>query len=192
LAALLAAISPVAGGLGAGPRPPAPVDRWDPPDCGAIDLRITADGRWLYQGSPITRPAMVRLFASVLKREGSRTLLVTPVEKLEITVEDAPFQAVEMAVDEGPVGRSLSFRTDMDEVVTVGEAHALRFVAEAHGGLKPYVHVRRDLWARLTRPLAFDLLGLAETRQVEGVEQVGIHAGGRFWLVDPAVSDTPP
>src|SRR5262245_8546804 len=97
-----------------------PVERWNPPYCGEIDMRIAADGTWFYQKTPIGRPALVKLFASVLKREGDQHFLVTPVEKVGIAVDDAPFLAVEMKVTEGDAGRVLEFRTNVDEI---GRAH---------------------------------------------------------------------
>jgi hypothetical protein len=153
-------------------------------------MRIAADGRWFYMGTPITRPALVKLFASVLKMEDGRHLLVTPVEKLGIQVDDAPFSAVEMIVEEeGAVdgsARQISFRTNVDDVVMVDAQHRLRFDIGTDGGVKPYVHVRRGLWARLTRALAHELLALGEVRDVEGVAMFGVHAGGLFHAALPA------
>lgn len=181
LGRLMAALG---GGLSGGPRPLPPVERWNPPFCGDIDMRIAADGTWFYMGTPIGRPALVRLFSSVLWLEDGRYFLVTPVEKVGIGVEDAPFQAVEMASEGEGEARRLMFRTNVDEYVVVDEAHALSFGTDAAGGLKPYLHVRRGLKARLTRALTYDLLALGETRMFEGIAMFGIQAGGRFW---PAV-----
>jgi len=134
---------------------PPPVHLWDPAYCGEIDMRIAADGTWFYQGTPIGRPALVKLFASILKREGERYFLVTPVEKCGILVEDAPFMAVELQVDDGETGRQLCFRTNVDDWVVCGAGHPLRFEQDAAtGGLKPYIHVRSDLWAKVTRALS--------------------------------------
>ena len=134
-------------------RGPPPVEQWNPPFCGDIDMRIAADGTWFYQKTPIGRHALVKLFASVLKREGDKYFLVTPVEKVGIIVEDVPFLAVEMRVDRDDE-QILRFRTNMDEWIDAGPAHALRFEPEAEtGGLKPYLHVRRNLWAKVTRAL---------------------------------------
>ena len=131
-------------------RGPPPVEQWNPPFCGDIDLRIATDGTWFYQKTPIGRHALVKLFASVLKREGDKYFLVTPVEKLGIVVEDAPMLAVEMRQKDGNLG----FRTNMDEWIDAGPGHPLRFEPEPEtGGLKPYLHVRRDLWAKVTRAL---------------------------------------
>ncbi len=163
-----------------------PVERWDPPFCGELDMRIAADGTWFYLGTPIGRPALVRLFSSVLKREGDAYFLVTPVEKVLIRVEDAPFQAVEMQVDGAGDGRSIAFRTQVDDLLCVGPGHALRFERAAKDGLKPYVHVRRGLWARLTRALTYDLLALGEVRDVGGRAMFGIAAAGQFHPALPA------
>jgi hypothetical protein len=166
--------------LGANPGNIPPVERWNPPWCGEIDMRIAADGRWLYMGTPITRAPLVKLFASVLKMEEGRHLLVTPVEKLGIQVEDAPFSAVEMVVEGEGEGRQVSFRTNVDDVVSVDADHVFRFDIGADGGVKPYVHVRRQLWARLTRTLAHELLALGEVQDVAGVAMFGVQAGGMF------------
>src|SRR5690242_1477551 len=114
---------------------PPPVERWNPPFCGDIDMRIAADGTWFYQKTPIGRPALVKLFASVLKREGDKHFLVTPVEKVGIVVDDAPFVAVEMRAE----GGVLNFRTNVDDWVACDRDHALRFEPEKTGGLKPYL-----------------------------------------------------
>lgn len=175
------------GALGSGPaRGLPPVERWNPPFCGDLDMRIAGDGTWFYLGTPIGRPALVRLFSSVLKREGEDYFLVTPVEKVGITVEDAPLQAVEMAVDGDGDARSIAFRTRTDDLVTVGPDHPLRFARAANEGVKPYVHVRRGLWARLTRALTYDLLALGEVREIDGAAQFGVAAGGAFHVVAPA------
>ena len=166
-----------------------PVELWNPPFCGDLDLRIAADGTWHYLKTPIGRPALVKLFASVLKREGERYYLVTPVEKCVITVEDAPLLAVELNLEKPPGGQILHFRTNVDDWVACGSLHALRFEPQASGdGLKPYLHVRRDLWARVTRALFFDLVALGEERDVGGVRMFGIASGDAFFAMMPAAS----
>jgi hypothetical protein len=168
---------------------PPPVHLWNPPYCGDIDMRIAADGTWHYLKSPIGRPALVKLFASVLKREGDKYFLVTPVEKCGIAVEDAPFLAVEMRAEEAPEGRVLRFRTNVDDWVECGPDHALRFVPEpATGGLKPYLHVRRELWAKVTRALFYDLVALGEEREIEGRRMFGVASEGNFFVMAPADS----
>jgi uncharacterized protein len=166
---------------------PPPVERWDPPFCGDLDMRIGADGTWYYLKTPIGRPALVKLFASVLKREGDKYYLVTPVEKCGITVDDAPFLAVELKIEEPPSGRVLNFRTNVDDWVACGPQHALRFEPEPDtDGLKPYLHVRRDLWAKVTRALFFDLVELGEEREVEGRAMFGVVSMGAFFPMAPA------
>ena len=164
-----------------------PVERWNPPFCGDIDMRIAADGTWFYQKTPIGRPALVKLFASVLKREGDKHFLVTPVEKVGITVEDVPFLAVEMKVSSSDGCRILEFRTNVDDWVAAGPGHALRFEQQAaNGGLKPYLHVRRDLWAKVTRALFYDLVALGEERDVNGKAMFGVASGGAFFVMAEA------
>ena len=166
---------------------PPPVHLWNPPFCGDIDMKIAADGTWFYKKTPIGRPALVKLFASVLKREGEKYFLVTPVEKVGIVVDDAPFLAVEMKTSSGGNGRILEFRTNVDDWVAAGPAHALRFEPQAaNGGLKPYLHVRRDLWAKVTRALFYDLVALGEERDVDGKAMFGVESGGAFFVMADA------
>jgi uncharacterized protein len=170
----------------AGKGPP-PVERWNPPFCGDLDMRIATDGTWFYLKTPIGRPALVKLFASVLKREGDKYFLVTPVEKCGIQVDDAPFLAIELAVEQSAAGPILKFRTNVDDWVSCGPDHALRFEPEpATGGLKPYLHVRRDLWAKVTRTLFFDLVERGEEREVEGRAMFGVTSMGSFFPMAPA------
>ncbi len=180
----------IAGSLKGARAGPAPVHLWNPHYCGEIDMRIAADGTWFYQKTPIGRPALVKLFASVLKREGDRYFLVTPVEKCGITVDEAPFLAVELAVEnEAGGGRVLRFRTNVDDWVTCGRDNPLRFEPEpATGGLKPFVHVRRDLWAKVTRTLFYDLVDLGEEREAGGVCMFGVASAGEFFPMAPADS----
>ena len=171
----------------AGAKGPPPLHLWNPPFCGDLDMRIAADGTWFYLKTPIGRHALVKLFSSVLKREGEKYFLVTPVEKVGITVDDAPFTAVEMKQDGEGAARTLSFRTNVDDWVTAGKDHALRFEPEPEtGGLKPYLHVRRDLWALVTRALFYDLVELGEDRDVDGRRMFGVASGGEFYAMVPA------
>jgi hypothetical protein len=184
-----ASVAPALAGLAgearrAGERGPPPVHLWNPPFCGNLDMRIAADGTWHYLRTPIGRPALVKLFASILKREGDEYFLVTPVEKCGITVDDAPFLAVEMAAEETGGGRVLRFRTNVDDCVECGRDRPLRFDNEAaSGGLKPYLHVRRGLWAKLARPLLYDLVALGEEREVGGRRVFGVASGGEFFVM---------
>lgn len=148
-----------------GGKGPPPVEKWNPPYCGDIGMAIRADGTWLYQNSPIGRMPLVKLFASVLRRDADgKHYLVTPAEKVDVAVVDAPFLAVEMEVRGGgrPDERTLVFRTNVDDIVMCGSANPLRFVEEAgSGGLKPYLLVRGRLEALVTRALYYDLVELA-------------------------------
>ncbi|MGI8527460.1 MAG: DUF1285 domain-containing protein [Pseudolabrys sp.] len=165
------------------PPGPPPVHLWNPPFCGDIDMRIGTDGTWFYMKTPIGRPALVRLFASVLKREGNKYFLVTPVEKVGIVVDDAPFLAVELKVEDDV----LKFRTNVDDWVTCCRVHALRFEPEVStGGLKPYLHVRRGLWAKVTRALFYDLVERGEEREVDGRMMFGVASADEFFAMAEA------
>jgi hypothetical protein len=163
-----------------------PVHLWNPPFCGDLDMRIASDGTWFYMGTPIGRQALVRLFSTILKREGGKHFLVTPVEKVGIRVDDAPFLAVEMVKDTDSRGQLLGFRTNVDDWVPCDSEHRLRFKAAADGGLTPYLHVRADLWAKVTRALYYDLVDLGEERIVDGREMFGVASGGEFFAMADA------
>jgi uncharacterized protein len=167
-----------------GRRGPPPVERWNPPYCGDIGMAIRGDGTWFYQNSPIGRIALVKLFASVLRKDDDgRHYLVTPAEKVDVAVADAPFLAVEMEVRDPGVGQTLVFRTNVDDIVTCGPDHPLRFVEEAgSGGLKPYLRVRGRLDALVTRALYYDLVELALPTDDDG-SLVLTSGGARFPLV---------
>ncbi len=169
-----------AAGEGTGVRP---VDKWNPPYCGGIGLKISGDGIWHYQGSPIGRVALVKLFASILRKDADgQTYLVTPVEKISIDVADAPFLAVEMAVTGSGANQVLTFRTNVDDVVTVDAAHPMRFVRqEPDGGLKPYILVRGRLEALVTRAVYADLVALSEMRSGETSPGIGPSIGPGIW-----------
>ena len=154
-----------------------PVHLWNPPFCGDIDMRIAADGTWFYLGSPIGREPLVRLFSSILRKDTDRYVLVTPVERVGIKVDDAPFLAVEMQRDADRIG----FRTGVDEFVWVDAEHPLRFKPGASDGLKPYVRVRDDLWALVKRALFYDLVGIGEVAPHEGEDWFGVRSSGLFF-----------
>jgi hypothetical protein len=177
LAAQLPKIGNEPGGKGL-----PPVHLWNPPFCGDIDMRIAADGTWFYQKTPIGRLALVKLFSSVLRREGDSYFLVTPVEKVGIAVEDAPFMAVELTLDQNAAGSVLEFRTNVDEWIEAGPGHPLRFEEDAaNGGLKPLLHVRSGLWAKVTRALFYDLVELGEERDIGGKAMFGVASRGEFY-----------
>jgi uncharacterized protein len=163
-----------------------PIHLWNPPFCGDLDMRIASDGTWFYQGTPIGRPALVRLFSTILKREHGKHFLVTPVEKVGIRVDDAPFLAVEMRDERGEHGRLLRFRTNVDDWVICDDDHRLRFEMAADGGLTPYLHVRADLWAKVTRALYYDLVDIGEERVVDGRAMFGVASAGEFFAMADA------
>src|ERR1700677_4346407 len=171
-----------AGGL----RGVEPAPSWNPPDCGDIDMRIAADGTWFYCGSPIGRLPLVQLFASVLRKEADRYVLVTPVEKVGIRVNDAPFLAVEMRVEDEADELRLVFRTNGEDLGTVDSEHPLRLERGPPEGLKPYVRVRGDLWALVKRALLYDLVALGRTERVGNQDWFGVCSCGVFFPMCPA------
>ena len=154
-----------------------PVDKWNPAHCGHSGMRIARDGTWFHEGSPIGREAMVRLFSTILRREpdGSH-VLVTPVEKLDIEVEDAPFVAVEMRREGEGRDARLAFRLNTGDLVAAGPDNALRFEADGEA-LRPYLHVRRGLEALVARPVYYDLADLA----LENGDEPGVWSQGAFF-----------
>lgn len=162
-----------------GRRGPPPVHLWNPSHCGDIDVVVRRDGTWVHEGAPIGREALVRLFASVLRLDPDGFHLVTPVEKLRITVEDAPFLA--MRADRTADG--WRFLTNVGDEVTAGPGHGLRVAADpVTGAPAPYLHVRRGLEARLTRPVFYELVDAAEARD----GRLGIASGGAWFDLGPA------
>jgi hypothetical protein len=162
-------------------RGPAPVHLWNPPYCGDIDMRIAADGTWFYCGSPIGRASLVQLFASILRKDADRYVLVTPVERVGVIVDDAPFLCVEMGVDNSDGEQTLTFRTNVEDLVVVDAEHPLRFERGAAEGIKPYVRVRGDLWALVKRALYYDLVALGEVETQHGEDWFGVRSGAAFF-----------
>lgn len=166
--------------LGAENRLP-PVETWNPPHCGDSAMRIASDGTWYHEGSPIGRPAMVRLFSTILRREpDGGYVLVTPVEKLSIAVDDAPFVAVEMKDEGEGRDRRLAFRLNTGDLVIADSSHPLRVVERADGP-HPYLSVRKGLDALIARPVYYELVNLALD---EGHEPPGIWSEGCFFALD--------
>jgi hypothetical protein len=157
-----------------------PVEKWHPTHCGDSEMRIARDGTWFHQGSPIGRPAMVRLFSTILRREpDGGFVLVTPGEKLDIQVEDAPFVAVELKSEgEGP-DRRLAFRLNTGDLVVAGPDHPLRFDAGPH----PYLEIRNGLDALVVRPAYYEL---AEIALAEGATPPGVWSNGVFFPLEQA------
>jgi hypothetical protein len=158
-----------------------PVEKWNPEHCGDSAMRIARDGTWFHEGSPIARPAMVRLFSTILRREpDGGFVLVTPVEKLSIEVEDAPFVAVELKSEGEGETRSLAFRLNTGDLVLAGPERPLRFVGRDDGP-HPYVTVRSGLDALVARPVYYEL---AELALAEGTEPPGLWSGGLFFPME--------
>ncbi|AZL59898.1 DUF1285 domain-containing protein [Tabrizicola piscis] len=166
---------------------PPPVHLWNPPFCGDIDMRITRDGAWYYLGTPIGRPALVKLFSQILKREGDAYFLVTPVEKVGITVDDAPLLAVDFdATGEGR-DQTLTFTTKTEDTATLGPDHPLRVERDpSTGEPSPYVLVRSNLWALIDRKTFYRLVDLGSHHAYDGQDWFGVWSSGQFFPVIPS------
>ncbi len=162
-----------------------PVDAWNPPFCGDLDMEIRRDGTWFYMGTPMGRKSLVRLFSSVLRKdEDGETYLVTPVEKVRIRVVDAHFLAVEMQVSENDQGQVLTFRTNVGELIEIGKDHPLRFdIAGKDAELKPYFHVRGRLEALVNRATMYDLVDLGEEVEIDGVAMFAVKSNGQTYPI---------
>lgn len=160
-----------------------PIDKWNPADCGDIDMRIAVDGTWFYLGTPIGRPQLVRLFSTILKREDSgRYVLVTPVEKVGIKVEDAPFIAVRVDAEGEGAARRLKFMTNVGDVAVAGPEHPIR--VEFHGPEReprPYILVRGKLEARIARAVFYELVNMADERPTAMGRELGLMSDGVFF-----------
>ena len=177
----------LAASLSAVPKKgPPPVHLWNPPYCGEIDMRIARDGTWFHEGTPIGRPGLVRLFSSILKREGGRYYLVTPVEKVGITVEDAPMVAVDFDVEGAGPDQVLTFHTKTEDVVMAGPDHPIRVVRDASGEPSPYVLVRANLEALIDRKSFYRLVDLGVHEDVSGTQWFGVRSGGAFFPIIPS------
>ncbi|MBC3412997.1 DUF1285 domain-containing protein [Pseudomonas sp. SWRI51] len=164
-----------------------PVHLWNPDFCGDIDMRIARDGTWYYLGTPIGRKPMVRLFSTIIRREGDAYFLVTPVEKVGIQVDDAPFVAVLVDVQGQGEQQVLSFTTNVDEQVLAGPDHPLRVVTDpVTGEPSPYVRVRSNLEALVHRNVFYQLVELAVPRLIDGQEWLGVWSAGEFYPIGPS------
>lgn len=166
---------------------PPPVHLWNPPFCGDLDMRIARDGTWFYLGTPIGRAPLVRLFSSILRREGDRFFLVTPVEKVGITVDDAPFVAVDFTAEGDGPSQRLTFTTQVEDTVAAGPDHPIRVARDpATGEPAPYVMVRRGLEALIDRKSFYRLAELGTEHVVDGIAQFGLWSDGAFFPLIPA------
>ncbi|TLX59401.1 DUF1285 domain-containing protein [Stutzerimonas nosocomialis] len=163
-----------------------PVHLWNPPFCGDLDMRIARDGTWYYLGTPIGRPAMVRLFSTVIRRDGDDYFLVTPVEKVGIQVEDAPFVAVRLEVLGEGEGQVLRFITNVEDEAEAGPGHPLRVELDPQTQEPaPYVHVRANLEALIGRNVFYQLVELAVPREIDGQTWLGVWSHGEFFALGP-------
>ncbi|MEP7454487.1 DUF1285 domain-containing protein [Phyllobacterium sp. SB3] len=165
-----------------------PVEKWHPDFCGDLDMEIRADGTWFYMGTPIGRHALVRLFSTVLRKdEDGKTYLVTPVEKVGIRVEDAHFLAVELNVSGEGDAQTMTFRTNVGDIVEAGHDNPLRFIVDkANGGLKPYLLVRGRLEALLARPVMYELVNHGEEIEIDGQTMFAVRSKGTVFPIMPA------
>jgi len=163
---------------------PAPVHLWNPPFCGDLDMRIARDGTWFYLGTPIGRHRLVKLFSSVIRKDGDAYFLVTPVEKVGITVDDAPFVAVDFEVAGTGRDQVITFTTNVDDVAVAGPDFPIRVTRDAASGEpSPYVLVRRNLEALIDRKSFYRLVDLGVNEEIEGERWFGLWSAGQFFKV---------
>lgn len=165
---------------------PPPVHLWHPPFCGDIDMRIARDGTWFYQGTPIGRPALVRLFSQILRREGDDYFLVTPVEKVGIKVDDAPFLAVDFEASGDGTRQVLRFYTKTQDDVVASAQNPIRVAQDATGQPAPYVHIRAGMEALIDRKSFYRLVDLAVLAPHQGADWLGVYSSGTFFPMIPA------
>lgn len=171
----------------AGKKGPPPVHLWNPPFCGDLDIRIARNGQWFYLGSPIGRMPLVKLFSSVIRKDGDKYFLVTPVEKIGITVDDAPFVAVDFEVADAGPDQVLTFVTNVGDEAASGIDHPIRVERDPETGEpSPYVHIRRNLEALIDRKSYYRLVEVGEVQSVDGIDMFGVRSGGEFFAFIPA------
>ena len=181
-------VKPTAEGIAASARAASkgglpPVHLWNPPFCGDLDIRIARDGTWFYLGTPIGRPELVRLFSTILKREGDKYFLVTPVEKVGITVDDAPFVAVDFETADG----AITFETNVGDHATAGPDNPIRVIRDPQTDEPtPYIFIRSNLEALIDRKSFYRLVDIGETDEVEGEDWFGVRSGGTFFPFIPS------
>jgi len=164
-----------------------PVHLWNPAHCGEIDIVIKRDGSWIHEGGRIGREALVRLFSTVLRKDEDGIYLVTPVEKMRITVEDAPFVAVRVDRAKTEDGdEALRFLTNVGDEVVAGPENAIRVETGADGEPRPYLHVRRGLEALIARPVFYELVEMAAERETPQGRRLGVASNGAWFDLGPA------
>ncbi len=186
-------VKPTADGIAAAARAAAkgkglpPVHKWNPPDCGDLDIRIARDGMWYYLGTPFGRPELVRLFSTILRKDGDKYYLVTPVEKVGITVEDAPFLAVDFEIAGKGAAQELTFHTSVGDKTTAGPDAPIRVERDPETGEpSPYVLVRANLEALIDRKSFYRLVDIGTHHAVDGTDWFGVWSGGQFFPIIPS------
>jgi len=160
-----------------------PVEDWNPPFCGDLDMRIARDGTWFYLGTPIGRPGLVKLFSSIIRKDGNKYFLVTPVEKVGIIVDDAPFVAIDFNATGASEAQNLRFETHVGDYVEAGPDNPIRVACDDQGEPSPYILVRRNLEALIDRKSFYRLVDIGAHHAVEGTDWFGLWSGGAFFPV---------
>ena len=186
-------VKPSAEGIAAAARAAAkgkglpPVHLWNPDFCGALDMRIARDGTWFYLGTPIGRPELVRLFSTILRKDGDEYVLVTPVEKVGITVDDAPFVAVDFDAEGEGDAQMLTFQTNVGDFAAAGSDHPIRVERDPETGEpSPYVLIRARLEALIDRKSFYRLVEIARHHEIDGERWFGVWSGGVFFPIIPS------
>ena len=186
-------VKPSAEGIAAAARAAAkgkglpPVHLWNPDYCGALDMRIARDGTWFYLGTPIGRPELVRLFSTILRKDGDEYVLVTPVEKVGITVDDAPFVAVDFDAEGEGDAQTLTFQTNVGDFAAAGSDHPIRVERDPETGEpSPYVLIRARLEALIDRKSFYRLVEIARHHEIDGERWFGVWSGGVFFPIIPS------
>ena len=185
-------VTPSAQGIAAAARAvakrgPAPVHKWNPPFCGDLDMRIARDGTWFYMGTPIGRKELARLFSTIIRRDGDDYFLVTPVEKVGITVDDAPFVAVDFEVSGAARAQTLTFTTNVGDTATAGPNNPIRVARDpASGEPAPYVLIRANLEALIDRKSFYRLVDIGTHETRNGERWFGVWSGGAFFAIIPS------
>ena len=161
-----------------------PIEKWNPPFCGDIDMTISKSGKWYYMGSEIKRPAMVKLFSGILRLESDNSYyLVTPVEKVRIQVEDAPFVAVAITKEQSEGMNTVTFRTNLNDEIVLSKVNPLSIEIKKNNEPSPYITVRNNLRALISRSVFYELVDLAETIPIDGVPYLAIKSQGEIFKI---------
>ena len=164
-----------------------PIEKWNPPFCGDIDMTISKSGKWYYMGSEIKRPAMVKLFSGILRLESDNSYyLVTPVEKVRIQVEDAPFVAVAITKEQSEGMNTVTFRTNLNDEIVLSKENPLSIEIKKNDEPSPYITVRNNLRALISRSVFYELVDLAETIPIDGVTYLAIKSQGEIFKIHKA------